>query len=349
MHEEVVRRRGWVDDARFVDLVGATNLVPGPNSTELAMHLGWDRARGRGLVVAGACFIVPAALIVGVLAWVYVAHGDTPALEGVLVGVKPVVLAGVARALVALLPAVARTRWLAALAAVAAVVFLLGVPELLVLAAAAIVAVAWRAVASGTGRSLASWVPAPLPMLAAAVADVDLGRLFLVFLRIGATLYGSGYVLLAFVHGELVERRGWITDQQLLDAVAIGQVTPGPVFTTATFLGYVVSGPWGAVVATVGIFLPSFLFVFLLTRLVDRLRRSPVLGAALDGVNAAAIGLMAAVGWQLAGDAIVGPATLVLFAASALVLWRTSVNSAWLLAGGAAVGVADRLLELGLA
>jgi chromate transporter len=336
MHDEVVRRRGWLDDREFVDLVGATNLVPGPNSTELAMYLGWTRARGRGLVVAGLCFIVPAALLVGGLAWLYVTHGETPALAGVLLGLKPVVLAVVLKALSALVPVVARTLGPALLALGAAAAFLLGVPELLVLATAGVLGAVGRL---GRADRLASWVP-----LVAVVADVDLRRLFLVFLRIGATLYGSGYVLLAFVHGELVERRGWITDQQLLDAVAVGQVTPGPVFTTATFLGYLVSGPAGAVVATVGIFLPSFVFVALLTRLVERFRRSSVMGAALDAVNAASIGLMAAVGLPLAGDAVVGPLTLALFVVSALVLFRTAVGSAWLLAAGGLVGAAVSLL-----
>jgi chromate transporter len=336
MHDEVVRRRGWVTDERFVDLVGATNLIPGPNSTELAIHLGWDRARGRGLVVAGVCFIVPAALIVGVLAWIYVTYGDTPALEGVLYGIKPVVIAIVAQALAKLIPTAAKTRLLAALAAGAVAAYLLGVNELVVLAAAGAMAAALRAVRQVRTQRLSAWLPLPL---AAAGTDVELGRLFLTFLRIGAVLYGSGYVLLAFLRGELVDRLGWITSQQLLDAVSIGQVTPGPVFTTATFIGYVTAGFWGAVLATVGIFLPSFFFVALLTRLVAWMRASPTLGAVLDGVNAAAIGLMAAVSAQLAGDALVDALTVAILAAAGAALWRTQLNSAWLIAGGAAVGI----------
>jgi chromate transporter len=338
MHDEVVRRRGWVTDERFVDLVGATNLIPGPNSTELAIHLGWDRARGRGLVVAGVCFIVPAALIVGVLAWVYVTYGDTPALEGVLYGIKPVVIAIVAQALAKLIPTAAKTRLLAALAAGAVAAYLLGVNELVVLAAAGAIAAGLRAVRQVRAQRLSAWLPLPLP-LATAGADVELGRLFLTFLRIGAVLYGSGYVLLAFLRGELVDRLGWITSQQLLDAVSIGQVTPGPVFTTATFIGYVTAGFWGAVLATVGIFLPSFFFVALLTRLVAWMRASPTLGAVLDGVNAAAIGLMAAVSAQLAADALVDALTVAILAAAGAALWRTQLNSAWLIAGGAAVGI----------
>jgi chromate transporter len=338
MHDEVVRRRRWVSDERFVDLVGATNLIPGPNSTELAIHLGWDRARSRGLVVAGVCFIVPAALIVGTLAWIYVTYGDTPALEGVLYGVKPVVIAIVAQALAKLAPTVAKTRWLGALAAGAVAAYLLGVNELIVLAAGGVLAAGLRVLRHVRAQRLSVWLP-----LAAVTTDVELGRLFLAFLRIGAVLYGSGYVLLAFLQGELVDRLGWITSQQLLDAVSVGQVTPGPVFTTATFIGYVTAGLWGAVVATVGIFLPSFVFVALLTRLVGWMRASPTLGAVLDGVNATAIGLMAGVSVQLAGDALVDLLTVVIVVAAAVALWRTQINSAWLIAGGAAVGIVHAL------
>jgi chromate transporter len=345
MHDEVVRRRGWLTNERFVDLVGATNLIPGPNSTELAMYLGWDRARGRGLVVAGVCFIAPAALIVSALAWVYVTYGDTPALEGVVYGIKPVVIAIVAQALAKLIPTVAKTVVLGALAAGAVAVYLLGVNELIVLAAggavAAGVAAGGRVLRRMRAERLTVWLP--LWALAPAGREVELGRLFLTFLRIGAVLYGSGYVLLAFLQGELVDRLGWITSDQLLDAVSIGQVTPGPVFTTATFIGYLTAGFWGAVVATVGIFLPSFVFVTLLTRLVGWMRASPTLGAVLDGVNATAIGLMAGVSLQLAGDALVDPLTVAILAAAGVALWRTQLNSAWLIAGGAAVGLVHSL------
>ena len=341
MHDEVVRRRGWVSDEQFVDLVGATNLVPGPNSTELAMHLGWGRARGRGLAVAGACFIVPAAVLVGALAWAYVEYGSTPALEGVLYGIKPVVIAIVARALVALLPTVARTWGLGLLALAAVAGYVAGVNELLLLGAGGAVAAAAMALRKLKPNRLSAWLP--VGALAPAV-DVDLARLFLTFLKIGAVLYGSGYVLLAFLQGELVDRLGWLTSEQVLDAVSIGQVTPGPVFTTATFLGYVLAGTPGAVLATVGIFLPSFLFVALLTRLVTWMRSSAFLGAALDGVNATAVGLMAGVSLELAGDAVVDPLTAAVALGTAAVLWRTRLNSAWLIAAGAVIGIADSLI-----
>jgi chromate transporter len=346
MHDEVVVRRGWVSNERFVDLVGATNLIPGPNSTELAIHLGWDRARGRGLVVAGVCFIAPAAVIVGFLAWIYVTYGDTPALEGVLYGIKPVVIAIVVQALVKLVPTAAKTVLLGVLAAAALAAYLAGVNELVVLVAGGALAAGLHAARSRRGRHLSLWLPWPLPLaaLAAPPGDVGLGQLFWVFLRIGAVLYGSGYVLLAFLQGELVDRLGWITDQQLLDAVSIGQVTPGPVFTTATFVGYLTAGGWGAVVATIGIFLPSFLFVALLTRVIGWMRATPTFGAALDGVNAAAIALMAGVSLQLAGDAVVDALTLAIAAAAGLALWRTSLNSAWLIGAGAIVGTIHAFL-----
>jgi chromate transporter len=349
MHDEVVRRRGWVSDERFVDLIGATNLIPGPNSTELAIYLGWDRARGRGLVVAGVCFIAPAAVIVGTLAWVYVTYGDTLALGGVLYGIKPVVIAVIVQALLKLGPTVAKTVLLGVIAAAALAAYLAGVNELVVLAGGGLLTAGLHVARSARTRRLSVWLPLPLlPSLAALGSqsgEVGLGQLFLVFLRIGAVLYGSGYVLLAFLQGELVHRLGWITEQQLLDAISIGQVTPGPVFTTATFVGYLTAGGWGTVVATIGIFLPSFVFVALLTHLVEWMRASPTLGAVLDGVNAAAVALIAGVSLHLAGDAVVDILTLVIAAAAGVALWRTRVNSAWLVAGGAAIGVVHALVR----
>jgi chromate transporter len=339
MHDEVVRRRGWVSNERFVDLVGATNLIPGPNSTELAIHLGWDRARARGLVVAGVCFIAPAAAIVTFLAWIYVTYGDTPALDGVLYGIKPVVIAIVVQALVKLVPTAAKNLPLRILAVAALAAYLAGVNELVVLAGGGALAAGLHAARTARTPRLSLWLPLPLAALASPQSDVGLGQLFLVFLRIGAVLYGSGYVLLAFLERDLVDRLGWITENQLLDAVSIGQVTPGPVFTTATFVGYLTAGGWGAAVATLGIFLPSFVFVALLTRLVGWMRASPTLGAGLDGVNAAAIALMAGVSLQLAGDAVVDAITVAIAAAAGLALWRTRLNSAWLIAGGATIGI----------
>jgi chromate transporter len=355
MREELVRRKRWVTDERFVDLMGATNLVPGPNSTELAIHLGWDRARWRGLLVAGVCFIVPAALMVTALAWAYVEYGDTPAVESVLYGVVPAVLAVIAFALLALLRTVlwsgkdGRQRLgLSALAAGALAAYVLGMPELVILVGGAVVAALARAASLARGHGLLG-----VPLLLASPAlghprfedptGGQLAQLFLTMLKIGSVLYGSGYVLLAFLEGDFVDRLGWITEQQLVDAISIGQVTPGPVFTTATFVGYLVAGPVGAFVATVGIFLPSFVFVGLLTRITDRLRASPWTAAMLDGVNATALALMAGVSAQLAGSAIVDPLTVAVFLAVLALLWRTRLNSAWYVAGGAVVGLLSLL------
>jgi chromate transporter len=335
MREELVRRRGWVSDERFVDLMGATNLIPGPNSTELAIHLGYDRARWRGLLLAGLCFIVPAALIVTALAWAYVEYGDTPSAEWLLYGVVPAVLAIVAWALVALLRTVVKNAWLGVLAAAGLAAYLLGVHELVVLFGGAAVAALAR-LASRAGRHA---LLAPLAVLYPDPTAGQLGQLFLTMLKIGAVLYGSGYVLLAFLEGDLVDRLGWVTEQQLLDAVSIGQVTPGPVFTTATFLGYLVAGLPGAFLATVGIFLPSFVFVGLLTRITDRLRASPWTATMLDGLNATALALMAGVSWQLSRSALVDGWTAGIFGATLLLMWRTRLNSAWYVAGGAVAGI----------
>lgn len=348
MREEVVRRRGWVDDQRFVDLMGATNLIPGPNSTELAIHLGHDRGRWRGLVVAGVCFILPAALMVTALAWVYVEHGETPAVEGVLYGILPVVIAIVAWALVGLLPTVVKNRWLGLLAAAALAAYLLGAHELAVLAAGALLAAGARVLRSQRRRPdgpqlLGVPLVAGLPVFGDPTGG-QLAQLFLTMLKIGAVLYGSGYVLLAFLQGDFVDRLDWITEQQLLDAVAVGQVTPGPVFTTATFVGYVVAGPLGALLATVAIFLPSFVFVGLLTRITDTLRSRDWTAALLDGLNATSLALMAGVSLQLGDAALVDPLTVAIAVATLVLLWRTRLNSAWYIAAGAAIGVAHAFL-----
>jgi chromate transporter len=343
MEDEVVRRRGWLDRAAFLDLLGAANLIPGPNSTELAIHIGHRVAGWRGLVVAGTCFIVPAGLIVGAIAWAYTAYGRLPEVCALLMCVKPVIIAVVLQALGGLAGKATATRALKVLGAAALSLALLGVNELGLLLASGLALAAWqrltRPPAQGDPPPLAVAVLAAPAIAGAAPVPFGLWPLFGFFLKVGAVLYGSGYVLLAFLRADLVERWGWLTQAQLLDAVAVGQVTPGPVFTTATFIGYVLGGPAGAVVATVGIFLPAFFFVAVSGPLVPRLRRSPLAGAFLDGVNVASVALMAAVTWQLARAAIVGPWTAVLAIASAVALIRYRTNSAWLVLGGAVVGL----------
>jgi chromate transporter len=344
MDNEVVRRRRWMTRERFLDLLGATNLIPGPNSTELAIHIGHARGGWAGLIVAGVCFIVPAVAIVTAIAWAYVRFGALPELTGILYGVKPVIIAVVIQALWGLGRSAVTSYALAAVGLAALGAALAGVNELIVLGIAGLaVAIGRGAIPRGGGRA-ASWLPVPLlgasTTAAAATTSVGLWPLFAVFLKVGSVLFGSGYVLLAFLRGDLVERLHWLTESQLLDAVAVGQITPGPVFTTATFVGYLVGGGGGAAVATLGIFLPAFVFVAISGPLVPRIRRSKTAGAVLDGVNVASLALMAAVTLQLGRAAIVDVPTAMLAAIGAVVLIRYRPNTAWLVLGGALAGTA---------
>jgi chromate transporter len=335
MRHEVVLRRKWLDDQAFTGLYGATNLIPGPNSTELAMHLGAERAGGWGLVVAGCAFIVPAALITGLLAWLYVVYGALPQAAGLLAGLAPVVAALVAHALSGLAASLFKRDfrpWLVGAGSVAAL--LLGVHELAVLGGAGLLALLLARVPFATPTAALL----PLALAAPAVLPTPLG-LFAVFLKIGSVLFGSGYVLVAFLRTELVERLHWLTPQQLTDAVAAGQVTPGPVFSTATFVGGILAGPWGAVAATLGIFLPAFVFVALSRPILARLTRSPAVRAFLGGVNAASLALMGVVLFDLIRAACTTPWSIALGVACLAVLLTTRLNPTWLIAAGAVVGL----------
>jgi chromate transporter len=336
MRDEVVTRRGWVDDRQFLDLLGATNIIPGPNSTELAMHLGAQRSGGRGLVVAGLCFIGPAVAIVSVIAWLYDRYGTDPVLIDLRYGVLPVVIAIVANALFGLgrTALTSAVMWVVGLAAFAA--FLAGVHELVVLVAGGTVT-ALSSVARG--RASLGVFLAPLGWAAAGPDGISLGRVFLVFLEIGSLLYGSGYVLLAFLEQNFVDELGWLTEQQVLDAVAVGQVTPGPLFSTATFVGWQLAGPAGAAVATVGIFLPSFILVAFLARIVPWVQRHPLARAALDGVTAASLGLMAAVLVELGGTALTDVLTVTIAVVALFLVARTRVGSAYLIGAGLVIGL----------
>jgi chromate transporter len=310
----------------------------------MAIHIGRRRAGWPGLLFAGAAFILPAALLTMGIGWLYLSAGTLPRVQGILYGIKPVILVVVVQALWALARSALKTRFLAAVAVAALAASFGGVHELVLLLAAGLVVAAGRgclrpganfAVLGGLTIAQASAAAAT-----AAAGGVPFGAwpLFLFFLKVGSVLFGSGYVLLAFLRADLVERFGWLTDSQLLDAVAVGQMTPGPVFTTATFVGYVLGGPWTAVVATLGIFAPAFVFVALSGPLIPRLRRSRLAGAILDGVNAASLALMAAVTLRLAPAALIDwPAALIALAA-AFLLFRLRINSAWLVAGGAIAG-----------
>ena len=341
MREEVVARRRWMSEEEFLDLFGATNLIPGPNSTELAIHLGRTRAGWRGLAVAGVCFILPAALIVLVFAALYARYGTTPAVENLLYGITPVVIAVVAVALWNLLRAAVKGPLTAVVGVAALLLYLLGVPEIPLLVAGALSVLLVRSVSAGTGV-FSFGVPLGLLIQAPGIGP-GLGQLFLSFLKIGSVLFGSGYVLLAFLRSEFVAS-GLLTSQQLLDAVAVGQVTPGPVFTTATFIGYLLGGVPGAVLATVGIFLPAFVFVAITGPLIPRLRSSPVASRILDGVNVTSLALMAGVAWQLGRAAIIGPVTAGISILALLLLVRFKVNPAWLVLGGGAAGLLYRTL-----
>ena len=347
MHAEVVKRRKWLDDQRFLDLLGATQLIPGPNSTEMAIHIGFLRAGWPGLIVGGLCFILPAVLIVTALAWAYVRFGSLPEVSSALYGIKPVVIAIILQALWNLGQKAVKGPLTAVAGLAVLVLYFLGVNEIaLLLAGGLTVMIGENLRRFGNGSSTGS-----LLLLAAsgpsalAAAPFTLSMLFLIFLKIGAVLYGSGYVLLAYLRADFVVRLGWLTDRQLLDAIAIGQVTPGPVFTTATFIGFLLGGMPGALLATVGIFLPSFLFVAVTFPLVPRLRNSALAGGFLDGVNAASLGLMAAVTWQLGGASFVDLPTVATGLVSAVLLIRFNVNSSWLVLGGAAIGVLNMLLR----
>lgn len=352
MEEEVVRRRRWLTREEFLDLLGATNLIPGPNSTELAIHIGLRQAGWPGLILAGACFILPATLIVTALAAAYVRFGSLPQIGGLLYGVKPVIIAIVAHALWMLARSAVKDSLLAVVAMGVVGLIFARVNELLLLFGAGALIMTIRSMkmhkphgASPSVRLLAPIIPLAAAESAAGASTIAFGLwpLFLFFLKVGSVLFGSGYVLLAFLRADLVGRWHWLSETQLLDAIAVGQITPGPVFTTATFIGYLLAGIPGAGVATIGIFLPAFFFVALSGPLVPRLRRSFLAGAFLDGVNVASLALMAVVTCQLARAALCDWLTLTLAVASAVLIIWWRVNSTWLVLAGAAVGWATTL------
>ncbi|MBA3946217.1 MAG: chromate efflux transporter [Herpetosiphonaceae bacterium] len=363
MRDEVVRRRHWITDERFLDLLGITSLIPGPNSTEIAIYLGYLRAGWPGLLLGGICFIGPAMLIVLALAWAYVTYGALPQVGWLFYGIKPVVVAIIAQALWSLSRTVLKGPWPIALALLVLALYLVGVNTLILLFGGGLLFGFLRLLQrrqahkmadlglllpSATARPGWTWQTLATGVLTtAAIATtvpVTLSKLFLTFLKIGAVLYGSGYVLLAFLRTDFVLSLHWLTDQQLLDAISIGQFTPGPVFTTATFIGYVVGSWQGALVATLGIFLPSFAFVSLIHPLAARLRRSAWFAPLLDGVNIAALALMAGVLIQLGHNALIDLFTLGIGMTAFAILLRFKINSVWLILAGAAIG----LLRFGL-
>jgi len=351
MHDETVRRRKWLSEQEFLDLVGATNLIPGPNSTEMAIHLGYLRAGWLGLIVGGLSFILPAMFMVMGLAWAYVQYGTTPQVAWLLYGVKPVVIAIIIQALWNPGQKAIKSRLLAVVGVVVLVAYFLGVNEIFLLFAGGLFTMMVTNLQRLRKQPLSFFlVPSflaqqVLSLFPLASVPFSLPLLFFTFLKIGAVLYGSGYVLLAFLRADFVVRLGWLTDKQIIDTVAIGQVTPGPVFTAATFIGFILGGVSGALLATLGIFLPGFTFVVISNPLIPQILNSPWANSLLDRVNVASLGLMAAVTWHLGRSSLLDPLSVLIRIISFVLLVRYKVNSTWLIIGGAMVGLGYAVLS----
>ncbi|WP_422355457.1 chromate efflux transporter [Roseivirga pacifica] len=347
MEQEIVEKRKWMSRQHFLDLVGATNLIPGPNSTEMTMHCGHERAGWRGLFLAGASFILPAVVLTGLLAWLYVTYGEVPAVEPFLYGIKPAVIAIIIGAILKLGKKALKNWQLGVIGAAVIAASLFGLNEVLAILGAGFLGLLWFGIIQNPNRgNLKSFAPFLLFNLGNLSAEgISTTKLFLVFLKIGAVLFGSGYVLVAYLDGELVEKLGWLTRQELLDAIAIGQFTPGPVLSTATFIGYQVNGVWGAMAATAGIFLPSFFFVLLLNPIVPKLRNSKLAAGFLDAVNIAAVGIMVAVTFNLCQNILVDWKTALIAILSTIVTFKfKKVSALWIVIGGAVLGFVLTLL-----
>ena len=343
MEDEFVRKRHWITEAEFLDRLAAASLIPGPSSTEVAIFIGQSKRGWAGLIIGGCCFIIPAAVLVTLIAAVYARYGSLPQVAGILYGIKPAVIAIILQALWSLSRTAIKTKLLAVIGAVAVVLNAVGVAPLIVLALSGIASCSavfkkQRAVALLAIPSSRRFGILLGTTLAAASVPISLVRLFLSFLKIGAIVFGSGYVLLAFLRAEFIDHLHWLTEKQLIDAVAVGQFTPGPVFTTATFIGYLVAGIRGAFLATVGIFLPGFVLVASSGPLIPKLRRSRLASAILDGVVVGSLALMAVVAWQLGRAAIVDSRTFLILIASSILVLRYRINSAWVIAGAGFCG-----------
>jgi len=346
MEERFVRRRGWLTRERFLDLFGAASLLPGPSSTELAMYLGEVRGGFAGMLVAGGCFILPAAFMVVALAWAYLKFGRVPQVAGLLFGIKPVVVALMVQAIWNLARTALR-RWpLAMLALIVVALAAIGQSVIVLLLGAGIL---WAALMQRQKLIRGEFALTGVAGVGAAAVPsaIGLAPVFFYFLKIGAVVVGSGYVLLAILRADLVVRLHWLTDGQLLDAIAVSQATPGPFFTVATFIGFLLGGWRGAALATVGMFLPAFVYVGMTARVLPRLRKSALAGAFLDGVNAAAVALMGFVGWQFARASMIDWAAIAIAAASLFLIFRYKINSAWLVLGGALAGILLRSVGWG--
>lgn len=350
MHHEIVSRRRWIDDQRFLDLMSATMLLPGPNATEIASHLGLIRAGWRGLITAGGLFILPGTAAILVVAWAYVKYGSLPEVTWVLYGVKPAVIAIIVGAVWSLGRKGFKGPLMAVVGLAVLVLYILGFDEIALLFGGAAAVILVRSGSRFFRHGLSGIFALPLlfkvPFAALYTGAFSQSTLFLTFLKIGATLFGSGYVLLAFLKSNFVTRLGWLTDAQVIDAFAVaGQVTPGPVFTSATFIGYILGGWPSALLATLGIFLPSFILVGLLSRVLPLIRKSWWAASFLDGVNAASLGLMTAVAIQLGRVVLVDIFTIAITLCALFLVFRYKVNSVWLVLGGALLGVVYKFVS----
>lgn len=339
MEEEVVRKRGWMSSEHFLDLVGATNLIPGPNSTEMTMHIGHERAGNRGLVVAGLCFIIPAVIITAIFAWAYRVYGQLPQVQLFIYGIKPAIIAVVLALMITLGKKALKSIELGIIGFIAAIAVLAGFNEILVLFAAGLIGIIIHLIKTST-NTVYSIFPFVLLQIANPSEKLTDFKLFLIFLKIGSILYGSGYVLFAFLDAELVSK-GLLTKQQLTDAIAVGQFTPGPVFSSATFIGWQIGGIGGAIAATIGIFLPSFLFVALLNPLIPKLRKSKVMSAFLDMVNIVSIAIILSVIVEIGKITLLDWRTILIAVVSFIVTYQfKKINTAFIILGGAILGYA---------
>lgn len=338
LEDEVVEKRKWMTRDHFLDLVGATNLIPGPNSTEMTMHVGYQYAGVAGLFMAGVCFIGPAVILTGILAYLYIEYGELPAIAPFLLGIKPAVLAIIAGAIYKLGKKALKSWQLGLIGVIVVLANFMGINEVTCILSGGVLGMLW--VSAREGKTLRSFVPSGLLLwFTGAGMKLTTTNLFLVFLKVGSVLFGSGYVLVAYLDGELVEKLGWLTKSELLDAIAIGQFTPGPVLSTATFVGYQIQGWQGAIAATVGIFLPSFLFVWILNPLIPKLRSSKITAAFLDAVNVAAVAVMLVVTLMLAKEVLIDWRAVTIAALSFYIyFFQKKVSVVWLVLGGAILG-----------
>ncbi len=347
MEKEIIEKRKWMTHEHFLDLIGATNLIPGPNSTEMTMHCGHERAGSVGLFVAGICFIFPAILITGFFAWIYKEYGDLPNVEPFIYGIKPAVLAIILGAILKLGKKALKSFELGVLGALALTSALLGVNEIVALLGTGLLGVVYFQIKNAASNTKANWLPLILlqsPTLAA--SSIPTWKVFLTFLKVGSVLYGSGYVLFAYLDAELVTN-GWLTRQELIDAVAVGQFTPGPVLSTATFIGFQLNGFWGAIASTAGIFLPSFLFVLLLNPLVPKMRQSKILSYFLSSVNVAAVAVMVSVLFEMGRDTLVAIPAVIICALSLIVTFGfKKVSPIWIIIGASILGYAFTFIPI---